>query len=281
MININLEKCTGCGLCVKDCQKNDIIMKDNKVVPLNSTCLSCGHCIAICPQNAVSIDIYDMNEVKEYGINEFKIESEKLLNFIKYRRSIRQFKNILVEKEKIEMIIEAGRFTPTGGNRQHLSYLVIQENLQDLAKITLEVLYEYANNAELIDKDNLNLNGIKKYANVWKILKEKFENGIDELFFNAPAMIVVLSDERLSLSPVVDGAIDGSLAASNMELMANALKLGSCYNGFFSFASNDSVIRNYLKIPDNKKVVTSLLIGYSDLKYFRTVPRKKADIQWK
>ena len=71
-----------------------------------------------------------------------------------------------------------------------------------------------------------------------------------------------------------------STAASNMEIMANSLNLGVCFNGYFTYASEDINIRNYLFIPDNKKVVASLLIGYTDNKYLRTVPRKKAEIQW-
>lgn len=275
MININFEKCIGCGLCVNDCQCNDIKIKDDKAVPLNKACLNCGHCIAICPQNAVTIDIYDMAEVKEYNPENFGIEPEKLLNSIKFRRSIRKFKNEPVEKEKLKNIIEAGRFTPTGGNRQPLSFIVVQEKMDDLTQKTINVLYDFACNYEPDENDPISSES-KRYAVMWKFMRRQYERGKDTLFFNAPAMIIVLSDKRLSVSPVVDGA----LAASNMESMANSLNLGACFNGFFTFASESNDIRNYLYIPDNKKVVTSLLIGYTDNKYLRTVPRKKPEIQW-
>lgn len=275
MINIDLDKCTGCSLCVKDCQCGDIKIKDGKAVSLNKACLNCGHCIAICPQNAVCTDIYDMNDVKDYNDNEFVIESEKLLNSIKFRRSIRQFNNKIVEKEKIEKIIEAGRFTPTGGNRQPISYIVVQEKMVELTHKTIKVLYDIACSYKE-DEHNFISNETKRYSTMWKFMYRQSQKGKDTLFFNAPSMIIVLGDERLSVNPVVDGA----LAASSMEMMANSLNLGVCYNGFFTLASQDDVIRNYLFIPDNKKVVTALLIGYTDNKYLRTVPRKKAEIQW-
>ena len=43
------------------------------------------------------------------------------------RRSIRKFLDKEIEKEKIEKIIEAGRWTPTGKNAQDVSYIVIDK----------------------------------------------------------------------------------------------------------------------------------------------------------
>lgn len=275
MININLEKCIACGLCAKDCLCNDIKIIDGKTYPLNKACINCGHCIAICPQNAVTIDNYDMKEVKEYNYNNFTIDPENLLNFIKFRRSIRHFNDRNIEKEKIRKIIEAGRYTATGGNRQPLSFIVIQQKMKELTDITVNVLYKHACSYELNEYDALSVTG-RRYTTLWKLIYRQYQRGKDMLFFNAKAMIIVLCDERLSANSIVDGG----LAASNMELMANALKLGVCFNGFFTYACDDVELRNYLYIPDNIKVVTSLLIGYTDNKYLRTVPRKKAEIQW-
>lgn len=275
MININIEKCIGCGFCIKDCQCNDIEIIHNKAYPLNKTCISCGHCIAICPQNAVAIDNYDMREVIEYNPEAFEVKPKNLLNLIKFRRSVRQFKDTLVEKEKIKNIIEAGRFTSSGGNRQPLSYIVVQQKMEELTSITIDVLYKYAYDYELDGNDH-KFSQRKTYSTMWKLIHNQYEQGKDTLFFNAPAMIIILHDKRIS----PHSNIDGPLAASNMEIMANSLNLGVCYNGFFTFASEDLEIRNFLYLPDNKKVVASLLIGYTDIKYLRTVPRKKPEVQW-
>ena len=140
MTVVNSEKCIGCGLCVKDCVARDIEIVDQKAVVRNVTCVNCGHCIAICPKNAVTIEDYDMEEVKEYSKESFDIESETLLNFIKFRRSVRQFKEQDVEPEMLSKIIEAGRFTQTGINMQDVSYAVIKEGLPELRGMTLESL---------------------------------------------------------------------------------------------------------------------------------------------
>ncbi len=41
-----------------------------------------------------------MSEVKPYDKETFTVESETLLNFIKFRRSVRRFKDMPVEKRK-------------------------------------------------------------------------------------------------------------------------------------------------------------------------------------
>ena len=140
MMNVNSEKCVGCGLCVKDCFPKCIEIVDGKAKINNVTCMKCGHCIAVCPKGAVSTDEYNMEEVKDYNEAEFKIESDTLLNFIKFRRTTRQFKDKDVETEKLLKIIEAGRFTQTGTNAQNVSYIVVKDNIEQLKEMALENL---------------------------------------------------------------------------------------------------------------------------------------------
>lgn len=67
-----------------------------------------------------------------------------------------------------------------------------------------------------------------------------------------------------------------------MELMTNALGLGTSFSGFLVRAAQDNEkITNFLGVKQGKKIVTCMVIGYPDVKYFRTVPRKEADISWK
>ncbi|MDD3142378.1 MAG: nitroreductase, partial [Lachnospiraceae bacterium] len=42
--------------------------------------------------------------------------------------------------------------------------------------------------------------------------------------------------------------------------------------------ANSSHIKEYLGIEENKQIVTCMVIGYPDVTYKRTVPRKKPTI---
>jgi len=272
MIIINEKKCIGCGSCVRDCFPNDLLLKNGKAVARNTTCIECGHCIAICPVDAVSLSNYDMAEVKAYDADHFDLSSEKLLNAIKFRRSVRQFKDQPIEKEKLEQIIEAGRFTPTASNRQPVSYIVVQEGLNQLTALALESLSQMG--SAILNNSENTTPILTFYAKRWiQMYADYLENPQvpTGLFFNASAVILVVSD-----SPV-----DAALAASSMELMTHAEDLGMFYSGFFvRAAKGNPKIKKYLDIPPLKEVVTCLVMGYPEVEYQRTVPRKKATISW-
>ena len=73
MVNIDNEKCIGCGLCVSDCVADNIVIENGKATLINS-CLQCGHCVSICPMNAVTIPDYDMNDVEDFDEKRFGFE---------------------------------------------------------------------------------------------------------------------------------------------------------------------------------------------------------------
>lgn len=272
MFTINTNKCVACSQCIKDCPVNDILLQENKAYIKNENCMKCGHCIAVCPTQAVATDDYDMSEVKEYNPQEFEISSDNLLHFIQFRRSVRRFKTQEIEKAKLEKIIEAGRFTQTGTNSQDVSYTVVTDKLDLLKDLTYEVLKQKGD--YILSHLTPETAHLEKYATLWTKMYDAHKKNpatFDRLFFHAPTAIIVTAYNELN----------GALASSNMELMADALGLGTFFNGFFQFAAKDNqAIRDLLEIKDTKQIVTCMVIGYPDVTYKRTVPRKKADINW-
>lgn len=270
MFKVNKEKCIACTQCIKDCPVNDIQLVDEKANIKNKNCIKCGHCIAICPTNAVSTDDYNMDEVKEFDRENFSLEPENLLNFIKFRRSVRRFKDKKVEKEKIEKIIEAGRFTQTAVNSQDVSYVVITENLDKLKELAYESLKakgEYILNQKEENKQ------LRRYALIWTKMYKAYKNDPiknDRLFYNAPVVILAFSNHDLN----------GELASSNMELMTNALGLGTFFSGFLQIAAEGNKEMMNLFGIKNKKLKSCMVIGYPDVTYKRTVPRKESEINW-
>ena len=272
MFNINKEKCIACKQCINDCPVNTISLNDSKAEINNDRCLKCGHCIAICPVEAVSTDNYNMNDVKPYDKGSFTIESENFLNFIKFRRSVRKFKRKDVEKEKILKIIESGRFTQTSTNNQDVSYIVLTEKLDEFKNLAYESLKKKGE--YILENLTPETEHLKNYATLWLHIYEKFKKDPilnDSLFFNAPVAIFVVSKTQLN----------GGLASANMANMVEALGLGTFFSGFSTFASQDNKeIMKFLEIKDSKHLISCLVIGYPDVKYRRTTPRKDATIKW-
>ena len=93
----------------------------------------------------------------------------------------------------------------------------------------------------------------------------------DKIFFNAPVAIFVASPNN----------VNAGLASSNMELITNALGLGTFFSGFSIVAAKDNKhILDFLGVNSSDELLSCLVIGYPDVKYNRTVPRKEAVVKW-
>lgn len=272
MMNVNIDKCIGCGLCVKDCFVKDIELVNGKAQINNVTCIKCGHCVAVCPKEAVSTDEYSMEDVKNYDKDTFSLDADHLLNFIKFRRSTRHFKNQDVENEKLLQIIDAGRFTQTSTNSQNVSFVIVKEQLEPLKSMVYETLKNMGEH--MLSNSELDPT-LKKYAHMWLHMYNTYQadpQKNDKLFFNAPAVI-------LTVSPA---PINAGLASSNMELMTNALGLGTFFSGFLVKAAEmNKNIHKLLGLNEADQIVTCMVIGYPNIKYQRTAPRKAASISWR
>lgn len=266
---IDKSKCIGCGLCVKDCFPKSIEMVDNKaeVVEIHAKCIECGHCIAVCPVNAVTIDDYDMTEVIPFKKEDFAIDPDNYLKHLKLRRTIRRFTDKQVPIEDINKILDAGRFSPTGGNLQNVAYTVVRDDLENVKQMVI---------------DELNTMGLEArqqgitdnwYSELWiEMYNDYMSGGKDELFFNAGTIIAVSSS-----SP--QAAI---VAAAHMETMIYALGYGMLYSGFTTRAIvRSKKLQDYFINDEGYSVHTVLVIGEPDVKYLRSVPRKKANVIWK
>ena len=71
-----------------------------------------------------------------------------ILEFIKSRRSTRKFMAKEIEAEKLDQILEAGRYAPSGSNSQSTHFLVIQNEdvltfLQNAVRKAFAAMEEY------------------------------------------------------------------------------------------------------------------------------------------
>ena len=271
MFNVDREKCIACMQCIKDCPTQVISLVEGKAEINNTGCIKCGHCVAICPVEAVSTDDYDMNEVTPYNKEEFSVDPDNLMNFMKFRRSVRRFKNKEVEKEKILKIIEAGRFSQTSTNNQDVTYTVITDRIDELKSLVHDSLKKKGD--YILENLSQETQHLERYAKAWVRMYDEYKENPknDRIFFNAPLAILVKTKTP----------INGGIASAKMELMVDALGLGAFFCGFLIAAVKDSKeLLDFFGVKDSSEIISCLVIGYPDVKYQRTAPRKEASIEW-
>jgi len=192
-----------------------------------------------------------------------------------------------VERERLLQIIEAGRFAPTGGNRQPIEYAVIESKevldqvrdrcIQfhaDGAENILSVLAEKEKRGETLTGSDLAMRG---YAQAWPLRLQLNRQGIDTLFYHAPVLLVLHADVEASPGPEVDAG----LAAMQMALVAEAQGLGTCYIGFLIGAAQQSPeLKRLMQIPEKNLPIVSMVTGYPDVSFHRLVSRNQARISW-
>lgn len=260
MIEINKEACIGCGACVKDCPGRALELKDKKAEYIRK-CIQCGHCVAVCPVNAVSIPDYDMAEVEEFDRDTFVLDPDVYLHAVKFRRSIRQFKNMPVEREKLERVLNAGRYTATAKNEQGCKFTLIQEELPEFKELFWK---ELPGIIEALEEES------PLYARVFRSFYRKYQEdpSADNFFFDTPSFLVITAKNVL----------DAGLAAANIENMAVAEGMGALYSGYTRAVIEASKnIREWLGIG-SRTVACCMLIGYPAVTYKRTAPRKQGNI---
>ena len=127
----------------------------------------------------------------------------EILECIKTRRSHRKFSDQIVEDKKIEKIIEAGRYAPSGNNNQTCHFIVITNLVQEeFSKMEIvDGMYQSIINS---------INNAKKGNYVFH--------------YNAPLFIIVANKKGYG-----NAMADCSCALENMMLEANELELGSCW----------------------------------------------------
>jgi len=281
---IDNERCTLCGLCIPACVRCILEEGDETVtVTDQELCILCGHCKAVCPEDAPQLLSLNSEEFEPAPERENLPEADQLMALFRFRRSTRVFRKDPIEKEKLERIIEAGRVAPTGGNRQPLHYVVVhtKEKMDRIRAMTMEVLVEQANRIESAVKSGeslpLTYQLQQSYAHRFRKMPDLLKQGVDRLFYYAPAFVICHVDPTISTASEVDAC----LAAMQMTLMAETLGLGTCFCGFFVFAAEESKeLKSVLDIPEEHTVPICFMLGYPDVKFLKLVAREPARVKW-
>lgn len=193
-----------------------------------------------------------------------------VLESILSRRSTRSYQSLPVEQEKLEKILEAGRFAPSGGNNQTAHFLVIQK--EDVLKKLVELVQNAFAKMEVYD-------GMYKSIRN-SILQSKKGNYV--FHYNAPVLIVVANQKDYG-----NNMADTACAVENMMLEANDLDLGSCWINQLRWLNEDPTLVAYLKelgMQTDERVYASVAIGYPEtvdgLPLRKALERKGNKVTW-
>lgn len=151
-----------------------------------------------------------------------------IFQVIRDRRSIRKYKELPVEQEKLEQLLDAARLAPSWKNMQCWRFLVLKEREKIQALL------------DAFPDDNP---GKKALA-------------------MAPVVVVVCAD------PVDSGIENGieyyiadtAIAFQQFCLAAHALGLGTCWMGWY----DEELIKKAFAIPEMIRVVGVTPLGYPD-----------------
>lgn len=171
------------------------------------------------------------------------------LEAILSRRSTRSYKPDAVENEKLQKIIDAGRYAPSGGNNQTCHFLVVQNS--DVLK-KLATLAEAAFSKMEVTPET--------YSSLKSSILQSKKGGYI-FYYKAPVLIIVANQKDYG-----NNMADCAVAVENMMIAANALDLGSCWINQIHWLTEDAEILKYLRelgLKENERVYASMVVGYA------------------
>jgi nitroreductase len=197
-----------------------------------------------------------------------------ILEAIKKRKSIRGYKPDPVPREILAEILEAACRAPSAMNTQPWEFIVMTGDVLDkVKKANADKVRKQApmnpehhvvswSDDSIFKKRQIDL--AKEIFRLMDIQREDREKRAAWLergfrFFDAPVGIVLLTDRKLSdAGPLLDlGA-----ATQNICLAAMSFGLGTCIED--QGVLYPEVLREILQIPENKKIIISIAVGYPD-----------------
>ncbi|MBT3225175.1 MAG: 4Fe-4S dicluster domain-containing protein [Deltaproteobacteria bacterium] len=270
-IQIDDTKCKKDGICVLECPVAILRQQDKKSPPQmveggDQICLTCGHCVSVCPHGALNHLKTTREECPPIEAD-LVIDQKQAIQFLRTRRSIRNFKQKRVEKEEIQFLIDNARYAPTGSNSQSIEWTVHtdEDKIKEIADLSIDWMREFLKSAAKT--------GLVSY---FPMIVAAYESGIDTVTRNAPC-IVTASAPKTN----VNGTVDLSIALSYLELMAVPKGLGTCWAGLVKRALQSSdPLRKLMGLPESHTHFYPIMIGYPRFRYHRLPERKQAIIHW-
>jgi nitroreductase/ferredoxin len=272
LFTVDPEKCNKDGLCVLACPTKVIQKPGSDEIPVPTTdfgdyCLACGHCVAVCPTGAFRLDWLSPEMCPDIK-KELNLTAAQAEQFIRSRRSIRNFRDTSVERSKLIKLMEIACFAPSAKNSQPWHWTVVEATVT--VRQMAGMVVDWMRSVIKQFPEQANLRGLPRVVAAWDAGEERICRG-------APHVIVVHGDKNYAF-----GTEDGALALSYLELYAPMLGLGTCWGGYFYSAVNAyPPLFEALGLPTGHRAFGAVMVGYPRHKYRRLPLRKAPRFYWR
>lgn len=286
---VDKENCNGDGLCAEVCPKGAIEMIGEKAATVEGraeNCILCGQCVAVCPTEALHIrnipeEDFQRLERPSFGYEQFH-------EFLRTRRSVRRFKEKPVARETIEKILSAAATAPMGFPPHSTEIVVIDEPGE--LDFLLEALVVHF---EGLTKSFSNPIGraIIRLATGPEIYRELRDHvvevanraneayrrdGTDRYMYGAAALMLFHCNRWTASYQE-----NAHLVCHHAMLAALSLGLGTTIIGMIPpVVERSKELRARYGIPDDNRVLTSLILGYPKYRYRRGIRRDLAGVRF-
>ncbi len=269
-IIINKDLCTKCNTCAMICPFKLIDSADENTYPQinplkNTYCFKCGHCEAFCPQLALTLD-FDVQDKEECDPAQLRLDPQNLSRYLKNRRSIRNYKSKPVDKRIIAEMLDAARYSATGGNSQAVEWIVLYNTIdvKKIAGLTIDWMRTIVKSEHPMAKY---LTGV---VDMW-------DKGIDFITHGAPHIMMA----HVPANEFIDKT-DGIIALTHFDILAPSYGVGVCWAGFIMMASKTfKPLQEVLQIPENRMLAYPLLFGYPVIEPCAIPRRNPIKVEWR
>lgn len=280
-IRIDQEICIRCGACIDMCSVTHVYgLVDEKTKALSpSRCWECGQCVAVCPVDAIMHSSFPLDECPV--IERSDDDLEKLIGFLRERRSNRVYKEKHVERKVVDALVRTTRWAPTGKNLQAISWLAVDDpkTIALLSKKTVEVLVNGAEQLRSSITSEIDPQERKFHlmqAKTFEHLGRRAEKGEEPIFFGAPVVLAAVTPRSHF------GRDDAVISGYTLQLAAVQMGLGACQIGYFiaGLEFDPDLGRDILDIPDEQVIQIVLTLGYPRHIMRRMVARNPLPFRW-
>jgi nitroreductase len=195
----------------------------------------------------------------------------ELSQAMKDRRSVRAFQPTPVPREIIQEVLKLAINAPSANNLQPWEFVVVVGEEKDRLCRTLTKAYKEKQIScgsgavkplpeTFRQRGIANLEAMKPYVERTGVTVNRFIDEGSSNFYGAPVAIILCLDDCFSERQMVDTGA----AVAYLVLAAHALDLATCPIGLI--AAYEDEIKDLFNIPENKRVVIGIALGYPDWK---------------